>query len=390
MTLEVVIHYDEIGLKGKNRPFFERRLSRNVATALSEIASAVVRPIYGRILLATEEDASWPRISQALAYVFGIAHFGRVWRSASELDAMRAVALELLPRDPGIAFAVKARRADKSFPHRSIEISRCLGAAIQADRGWRVDLSNPDLTLQVTVMGKQSLLSWEKMPGPGGLPAGSSGKAVCLLSGGIDSPVAAFRVMRRGVSPVFVHFHSYPYTEKASQEGVRRLAQLLLRGQPPRPLWLVPLAEIQQRIIGECKPDFRVLLYRRFMLRLASKIAWRERARAIVTGEVIGQVASQTLENMAALEACVGLPVLRPLLGFDKREIVEAARRLGTFEVRSSGRDDCCSYLLPPRPATKSRAEDLAAAEEALPLAELIDDALSRSERTVISGLPPG
>jgi thiamine biosynthesis protein ThiI len=193
--------------------------------------------------------------------------------------------------------------------------------------------------------------------------------------------------MRRGASPVFIHFHSYPYTEKSSQETARRLARLLLRGQPPAPFWLVPLGEIQQQIISDAPADLRVLLYRRFMFRLAAQIARREHAAALVTGEALGQVASQTIENMGAVEACVDLPVLRPLLGFDKREIVEAARSIGTFETRSAGHDDCCSYLIPPHPATKATAEELAAAEESLPVERIMGDALDQAERTTLAGL---
>ncbi len=385
MASEVIIHYDEIGLKGKNRPHFEKMLCSNVRSALRGVCSARIRPLFGRLILRVDDQAAWPRVRQVLRHVYGIANFGRVWEAPLDLDAIAARALEVLPDDPDATFGVRAKRADKVFPVASPEICRILGAAIQQARGWRVDLGNPDITVYVTMIGKRALISWEKVPGPGGLPAGISATVTCLLSGGIDSPVAAHRIMRRGASPVFLHFHSYPFTEKSSQEIARRLAQILLRGQPPSPFWLVPLGEIQQRIIAESLPDLRVVLYRRFMMRLASRVARHEGAQAIVTGEALGQVASQTLENMSAIEACIDLPVLRPLIGFDKREIVAAAKELGTYEERAARGDDCCSFLLPPHPATRASAEELLAAEAELPVESLLDDAMERSERTTLT-----
>ena len=397
MALTVTIHYDEIGLKGKNRPFFEKRLCENVRTALRELeafkdpegpSNVRVRPGYGRIMLRLEKEEAWEEAARVLGRVFGVAHFGRVRDIPADMEEITATALEILPRDPDLTFAVKARRVDKNFPLRSIEICRRLGSAIETDRKWKVDLNNPQVVCYVTIMGKRALISGEKIKGPGGLPLGVSGKVVCLISGGIDSPVAAWRIMRRGALPVFVHFHSYPFTEKSGQEAARRAVEILLRGQARRPLWFVPLGRIQEEIIGSCAEDLRVLLYRRFMLRLAERVARREKARALVTGEALGQVASQTLENLAALEACVGLPVLRPLIGFDKQEIVQAARDLGTFQARGASADDCCSYLLPRHPATAAAAERLQEEEAALAVEELLEDALARSERIVVRGAP--
>ncbi len=381
MSLRIAVYYDEIGLKGKNRPFFEHKLKAAVRTALAGAAAVRVRTFVGRLLIEIDDEAAWDRAAQALGRVFGIAHFGRVWHAECDLDAIARTALAFLPENEGLSFAVRARRADKTFPMTSPEINRLLGAKILEARRWRVDLENPAITLHVSLIGTRALVSWEHVPGRGGLPLGASGKVACLLSGGIDSPVAAYRMMRRGALPVFVHCHGFPYTTRAGQEKARRLAEILLRGQGAHPFWQVPLAEIQQRIIADCPEALRVLLYRRFMFRLAERIAAREGAQALATGEALGQVASQTIENMAAVAAAVSLPVLRPLVGYDKKEIVAEARAIGTYEVSIERHEDCCGYLVPPHPATRSTAAELDAAEAALPLAELVAASLAAAER---------
>jgi len=389
MAYEIAVYYDEIGLKGKNRPFFEQVLRRNIAGALSPVDRVKVRSIFGRIILQADSDAKWPQVRELLACVFGIAHFGRITRCAPDIERIIESALAAAPQGDNRSFAVRATRVDKQFPLRSIDVCRAVGTAVSSARSWKVDLSNPQEVCSITILQKEALVSWEKLPGPGGLPIGVSGTVACLLSGGIDSPVAAWRLMRRGALPVFVHFHSYPFTERSSQETAKRLVRLLLKGQPPRPLYLVPLGEIQQRIIAECPSDLRVLLYRRFMFRIAERIALKEGASALVTGEALGQVASQTLENLGAIEVVVSLPVLRPLVGFDKKEITACARSLGTYELRGGGRDDCCSYLVPAHPATKASAEELGQAEAPLEVEKLVQDAFNRSERLLLEGIRP-
>ncbi len=383
MSLQIAVYYDEIGLKGKNRPYFEKKLKNAIKTALP--VPARVRTFVGRLLAEVEDETAWERAASALARVFGIAHFGRVWHAPCDLDEIARLALTILPENEGLTFAVRAHRADKTFPMTSPEINRVLGGKILEARRWRVDLENPAITLQVSLVGTRALVSWERIPGRGGLPLGSSGKVACMLSGGIDSPVAAYRLMRRGATPVFVHCHGFPYTDKASQEKARRLAEILLRGQGPHPFWLVPLGEIQQKIIVECPEDLRVLLYRRFMFRLGERIAAREGAQALITGESLGQVASQTIENLIAVAAAVPMPVLRPLIGFDKREIIAEAQAIGTYDVSIECHEDCCSYLVPLHPATRAGAAELEEAEKTLPVAELVDTAFATAERMVLT-----
>jgi thiamine biosynthesis protein ThiI len=290
--------------------------------------------------------------------------------------------------DPG-SFAIRCVRSNKNFPMNSPEIERELGRFVQTLTGWPVDLSSPDLTLHVLVDEKGLFVWSRRVPGPGGLPVGVGGRATCMMSGGIDSPVAAWLMMKRGMRLDFVHFHSVPRTDPASLEKVADLVKILVRYQGRARLAMVPLLPIQEAIASRCPAELRVLLYRRFMLRLAEKAARRFKSDAIVTGESLGQVASQTIQNLRAVESVAFMPVLRPLISLDKPEIIARARRIGTYETSILPHFDCCSFLLPDKPATRSTAAELAEAETALDVQSLIEEALSGCEiRKVAEPVP--
>jgi len=257
------------------------------------------------------------------------------------------------------------------------EIERAIGAFVQAHTGWPVDLSTPELTLHVVVDEKGLFLWNRRIPGPGGLPVGVGGRATCMISGGIDSPVAAWLMMKRGMRIDFVHFHSVPRTDPASLEKVADLTKILMRYQGRARLAMVPLLPIQEAVAARCPAELRVLLYRRFMLRLAERAARRFKSDALITGESLGQVASQTIQNLRAVEAVSTLPMLRPLISLDKPEIIEHARRIGTYETSILPHFDCCSFLLPDKPATRSTAAELAEAETALDVQSLVEEALA-------------
>jgi len=262
----------------------------------------------------------------------------------------------------------------------SPEIERALGAFVQAATGWPVDLTSPDLTLHVLV-DEQGLFVWtRRVPGPGGLPVGVGGRATCMISGGIDSPVAAWLMMKRGMHLDFVHFHSVPRTDPASLEKVVDLVKILIRYQGPARLAMVPLLQIQEQVAARCPPELRVLLYRRFMLRLAERATLRFKSDAIITGESLGQVASQTIQNLRAVEAVASMPVLRPLISFDKPEIIARARRIGTYETSILPHFDCCSFLLPDNPATRSTAAELEDGEAGLEVPALVQEAVDGTE----------
>jgi thiamine biosynthesis protein ThiI len=372
----IVVHYQEIALKGNNRPWFVSRLARNMREATKDLGVKEVRVLMGRIEVVLG-DADWHAVRDRLGRVFGIANFAEAGRAPLDVDAIASAILkDLGDREPK-TFRVSARRADKRFPLSSPEIEREVGGRIKEARGWTVNLGNPEFTIHVETLTNDAFYYFGKEPGAGGMPVGTSGRVVCLMSGGIDSPVAAWRLMRRGCRVFLVHFHSYPILSRASQEKTRELAKLLATYQYHSRLFLVPFGEIQQQVVLAVAPPLRIVIYRRLMMRIAEAIARRSKAQALVTGEVVGQVASQTLENMASINSVVTMPVLRPLVGMDKDEITAEAQRLGTYPISIIPDQDCCTLFTPRHPATKARWSDVERAESTLPIDEIVSQAVA-------------
>lgn len=374
-----VVHYQEIALKGKNRPWFLGRLVRNLHRALAGLDVAGIRSVMGRIEVVLGPTANPAAVAERIGRTFGIANYayaGRVrpkpGQGPLDIDALAAAILEELRNRTCRSFRVSARRADKRFPLTSPQIEREVGGRIKEARGWPVNLDEPDLVIHVEIVTDEAFYSFGKERGPGGLPTGTAGRVACLLSGGIDSPVAAYRLMKRGCSVTFVHFHSYPILSRASQEKARQLVELLTRYQQHSRLYLVPFGDIQQQVVLAVAGPMRVVVYRRLMLRIAERIARLRGAQALVTGEVVGQVASQTLENLAVIGNVAGLPIFRPLIGMDKDEITAEAARLGTYPISIIPDQDCCTLFTPRNPVTRSRLADVEAAEQALPVAEMV------------------
>ena len=376
----IVIHYNEIALKGRNRPYFTARLVRNLREATSDAGVTFVRVLNGRFEIELSPEADIDVVRDRVSRVFGVGNFARAGRTGVDLDALGRAIIEGLKGRDAASFRIAARRADKRHAMTSVDIERRLGAMVQAATGWKVDLSHPELRINVEMLGDETLYSFGKEKGAGGLPTGVSGRVACLLSGGIDSPVAAWRMMRRGCRVHFIHFHSYPVLSRASQEKAVELARLLTTWQLRSRLYLVGFAGIQQKALMTVEPSLRVVVYRRLMLRIAEQIARRSRAQALVTGEVIGQVASQTLENMAVIGAASTLPVLRPLIGMDKEEIVDAAKKLGSFQISIIPDQDCCTLFTPKYPATRAKLGAVEEAERALDAGALIAEAVAGAE----------
>jgi thiamine biosynthesis protein ThiI len=372
----VVVHYQEIALKGNNRPWFIARLARNLRESTADLGVREVRVLMGRIEVVLDGDAQWPQVRNRLSRVFGVANFAKAGRAPLDVDAIAGAILADL--DEGVSprtFRVSARRADKRFPLTSPQIEREVGGRIKEAKGWTVNLDDPEFTIHVEALTNEAFYYFGKEHGAGGMPVGVSGRVACLLSGGIDSPVAAWRLMRRGCRVLLVHFHSYPILSRASQEKVRELARLLAQFQLHSRLFLVPFGEIQQQVTLSVPPPLRVVIYRRLMMRISERIAREHRAQALVTGEVVGQVASQTLENLASINRVVAMPVLRPLIGMDKDEITAEAQRLGTYPISIIPDQDCCTLFTPRHPATKARADDVERAESTLPIEEIVERA---------------
>ncbi len=380
-----LIHYHEIALKGKNRGFFLKQLAANLRMASRDLGVGPLQRPAGRFFLEMREGTPWEALRERLSQVFGIANFAAASRVAPDLELLaKNIEAEASGRRFD-SFAVAARRAFKSFPHTSQEINQMIGARLKLASGAKVDLSNPDLTVYIEVLPNEAFLYFEKIRGPGGLPVGVSGTVACLLSGGIDSPVAAYRMMKRGCRVVFVHFHSQPFADRTSQEKAIDLAQLLTRYQFASRLYLVPFGKTQQEVVAGVNGRFRVLVYRRLMLRIAEEIARKEGAQALVTGESLGQVSSQTLENIVAIEGAATLPILRPLVGMDKEEITEQARQIGTYDISTIPDQDCCSMFAPRQVVTRASNEEISLAERALDLEPLVQEALSAARLVELS-----
>lgn len=397
----VVVRYHEITLKKRNRVQFAARLARNIRRACGDLGLAPMRDAHGRLVAELDDVSRWPEIRERLSRVFGIANFSLARRAEIAPDDSVEVVLErlkeaVLAELEGRSFAsfrVATRRADKRFAMPSPQVSAWLGAAIQEKSGARVDLDHGELTLTVEILPGEVLHSWERVPGPGGLPVGSSGRLVALLSGGIDSPVAAARMMQRGCEVVFVHFHSVPYVDRTSQEKARELVRRLVRWQLDARLVLVPFAPVQRAIVTQVRPAPRVVLYRRMMMRIATEIAHRLDAEGLVTGDSMAQVASQTLRNMAVIEDAAGMLVLRPLVGMDKLEVTGEAERLGTYEISIERDQDCCSLFTPRHPTTGARVATIRALEAGLDVAGLVaaavDSAVVERYRFPSRGVQP-
>ena len=368
----VLVRYHEIALKKGNRAYFTELLKKNLLAAVKDLGAKEIRSLPARLLLTFKNDVPAATLIERMSTVFGVANFSIVERTARDIDALRGRILESLNGGRFQSFRIETQRGDKTFPLTSPEINRQLGAAVKEKSGARVDLENAEFTVTVEILPRDAFFGFNKIAGAGGLPVGSSGRVAALISGGFDSPVAAYRMMQRGCRIIFVHFHSVPYQDKTSQEKVRQLVQLLTRHQFTSRLYMVPFGEIQRQIVATVARPLRVVLYRRMMLRIAEAIARQEKAKALITGESLGQVASQTLDNMAVIQQAARLPILRPLVGMDKQEIIDQARRIGTFEVSSIPDQDCCQLFVPKHPATKARFIDVEEDETKLDVKDLL------------------
>jgi len=368
----MLVHYHELGLKRGNRPLFLRHLARNLRRATGDLGPASLRQVSGRILLELDEHPDAAAVRDRVRRVCGVSSAALAYRVASTVEAMKGAVAALVDGRSFASFRISARRAFKTYPMTSVEINRELGAFVLARVATRVDLRRPELEIHVEVMPAETFVYVEPEPGPGGLPVGASGTVAALLSGGIDSPVAAWRMMKRGCRVVFVHFHSVPYLPPTSQEKARALVERLTEWQYDSTLLLVPFGEIQREVVLTVPPPARVVVYRRLMIRIAEALARKHGALALATGESLGQVASQTLSNIARIDEAATMPILRPLIGMDKLEITEQARGLGTFEISIEPDADCCTLFVPKHPATRLSEHEVAAVESRLDIARLV------------------
>lgn len=376
----ILVRYGEVALKGGNRSFFINRLVRNIGKSLNGIQHSIIKD-RGRILV--EIPGGPNQLQEAvkrLKKVFGIVSLSRVVKVEKDLDKIKQRALEMVESQQAATFKVESRRADKAFPVKSPEICRQVGAYIlKKSDNTRVDVHNPDLLINIEIRDEAYIFAgFEK--GSGGLPTGTGGRGLLLLSGGIDSPVAGWMVAKRGVELEAVHFHSFPFTSERAKQKVIDLAEVLAVYTGGIKLHMVSLTDIQGSINRNCPAEQSTILTRRFMMRIAERIAAETKALALVTGESLGQVASQTLESICVTDSSVDLPVFRPLLGMDKVEIIDRARGIDTYELSILPYEDCCTIFLSEHPETKPRLEKILQSESHLEAEPLISQAVESRE----------
>lgn len=379
MSKYILIHYSEIGLKGRNRGFFEQKLVDNIKTVLSDF-NIKVQLTFDRIIVSGNWDND-EDIKRQLSFVSGIAFYAFVSIIDWDLEKIEEEVLRLAEKKKFSSFAIMAKRSNKNYPLTSMDINRQVGRYVLDNlNDKKVDLKNPDLACYIEIANNEAMIYLDKIPGLGGLPVGTAGRLVSLISGGFDSPVASFQIMRRGAEVVFVHFHSYPNTPKASIEKVEELVKILGNYQNGSKLYLVPFLNIQKEIFAKAPEKLRVILYRRFMVRIAGEIAKKENCLGLVTGDNLGQVASQTLENMRAVEAVSNLPIYRPLIALDKNDIIKVSKKINTHDLSAEPFDDCCSLFEPKNPETRTKMVEVEKAEERLDIKRMVEETVKKTE----------
>lgn len=381
----IVCHYGEIGIKGDNRDFFEQKLKDNIKTALRLAAPEAIESVMvipGRIIvrLTPVYAEREKEIRESLRKVFGIVNFSYAYDTDLDLEKMQAICFSIYEKNQGKTFRVTTIRAQKNFHLNSQQINERLGGAIFEKYEAKVNLSAPELNIFIEIINKRVLIYAEKIKGVGGLPVGASGRGLAFLSGGIDSPVGAYYALKRGVPLVYAHFHSMPFTSRESVEKVKQLAGVLKQYGGQTKIYLIPFAEAQKNVLANSPAKLRIILYRRLMMRIGEKIAVKEKCLGIVTGESIGQVASQTMENMRVIEETVKLPIIRPVVGFDKEEIIAKAREIGTYDLSILPHDDCCIRFIPSHPETRAKLDEVKAAEKDLNVRQIVSEAIKNAK----------
>lgn len=379
MEKVIIIRYAEIHLKGKNRGYFEKVFAVNLERAMRGIRHELHRTS-GRYLMANFPEERAEEIEERIARVFGVHSYSEGFCVPNDLESIFAAAKAVSPKEG--TFKVQTHRADKKYPLTSMELSAEIGGRLLGEfPSLKVDVHEPQHTVFLDIRENGTALVFGKFErGAGGMPVGTSGKGLLLISGGIDSPVAGYMMAKRGMRVEFLHFHSYPYTNEGAKEKVKELAKLLSRYTTTAKLTTLNVAHIQEEIHSKCAAELNVTLLRRFMFRLAEEIARGNGLQCLITGESLGQVASQTIEGITSSNAVVSLPVLRPLIGFDKDEIVSVAKRIGTYETSVLPFEDCCTVFLPEFPAIKPKLSFIEEEEKKLDAASLIAEALTTRE----------
>lgn len=381
----ILLKQGEIVLKGQNRRIFENKLIANVRRRLASFGEFHVYATQSTVYIEPKNDnCDMDGALEAMKHVFGVVGVTRALACEKDKDAIYEAARSYLREDllTAKSFKVETKRADKAFPMSSIEISQYVGGLLADEfTDIEVDVHKPELIVHVEVREKAAYVHSNTAPGAGGMPVGCNGSAVTLLSGGIDSPVSSYMIARRGIHLVPVHFFSFPYTSEQAKQKVLELTEKLTESCGRLTVEIVPFTHIQEEIRDKCPEEYFTLIMRRFMMRIAERIAEQNGCKALVTGENLGQVASQTMEAIRVTEECVSLPVLRPLIGMDKTDIIRIARNIGTFDISILPYEDCCTVFTPRHPRTKPRLEDVLEVESALDVETLVEEAFKGTQQ---------
>lgn len=375
----ILIRYGELSLKGKNRNVFIRQLKENIKKALKSFSTLEIESQHDRMYIyLKEEDPN--EVANVLSRVFGISSFSFAIKVDSDIDAIVDACLRTLDFSNAKTFKVAARRSDKNFPVISDQINRIVAGAILKNSTWKVDVHHPDYKIVIEVHRDSTYIMTDRMAGAGGYPVGVGGKAMVLLSGGIDSPVAAYLMMKRGVRIECIHFASPPYTSENAQQKVLDLASIVSAYQGDLLVHIVPFTNLQLAIYQHADESYAITLMRRMMMRIAEGLAQKRKALVLATGESVGQVASQTLESMVAINSVVNIPMIRPLVCMDKVEIIELSKKIGTYETSILPYEDCCTIFTPKNPVTKPRVDRCVKYEESFDFESLVQECIQSAE----------
>ena len=375
----IIIHYNEIATKGKNRSFFENKLISNIIFRIDKKHKVFKK--YGLVYISLENNYKLEEIKSILTKIPGIAYFSFVKKAKLDLEDIKKTSVSFLKEISFKTFKCESKRSNKNFLYKSPEINKILGEEIINSLDKTVDVKTPDLILFVEVCEKEAYVFSDKIKGIGGLPVGSSAKVICSLSGGIDSPVSAYLFMKRGSSVTFVHFYNNNLVKREVLEKIKKLTLILSKYQPNTKLFIVPFSDIQKNIIANIPSDYRMIIYRRYMFKIINKIAKQEKIKAVITGDNIGQVASQTIENIKTIYSSSNIPIFSPLIAFDKNEIIKISKEIETYETSIVPYPDCCSFMLSKHPKTKTDLDEILALEKnILDEDKMIKDTLLKTE----------
>jgi len=380
LNYSILIHYSEIALKKNNRRFFENIFLQNIKTHLKKISYKSIKLINARILIDNIHLSDWQDIKIQMAQVMGLKNFMLVIKINSNINFINNAAKYIIKDKKFGSFSINTKRSNKGFNLNSQEVNILIGQNIKDITNKKVDLTNPDITIYIEILLNCSFVGIEKINGFSGLPANCQEKALSLISSGIDSPVSSFEVIKRGVTLDYIHFHSYPATNKQSINNVKKIINQLIKYQLNTTLYLVPLLKIQEKIMEQVPEKFWIVFFRRYMMMIANNIAKKINALALITGDSIGQVASQTLSNIHVVSDASELPIIRPLSGMNKEEIINKAKKINTYELSIEPYEDCCSFFIPAHPSTKSKLFDINRINKKLDLNKLYIETIEKIE----------